>query len=97
MRLNLINSQVLPQLEMARAMYVRVEGNTDDQGSARANHKLSEKRAQGVVDYLITKGIAQARVSAKGNGPDNPVASNKTKDGRASNRRTDILFISSKI
>ena len=93
--MHIINSQVLPQLEMARAMHVRVEGNTDDVGNAQSNQLLSEQRAKAVMDFLVSKGIDAARVYAKGNGNANPVASNKTTDGRAANRRTDILFISS--
>jgi outer membrane protein OmpA-like peptidoglycan-associated protein/ABC-type nitrate/sulfonate/bicarbonate transport system substrate-binding protein len=92
--MHILNTQVVPQLEMARAMYVRVEGNTDDVGDKKQNQGLSEKRAKSVVDYLVTKGINPGRISAKGNGDANPLASNKTNDGRAANRRTDVLFIS---
>jgi NitT/TauT family transport system substrate-binding protein len=93
--MHILNSQVVPQLEMARAMYVRVEGNTDDVGDKKQNQLLSERRAKSVVDYLVTKGINTNRVTAKGNGDANPLSSNKTADGRAANRRTDVLFISS--
>ena len=92
--MHIMNSQVVPPLEMAKAMYVRVEGNTDDVGDAQRNQALSEKRAQSVVDYLVGRGVNADRITAKGNGHTNPVASNKTTDGRASNRRTDVLFIS---
>ncbi|WP_428263604.1 OmpA family protein [Haliangium sp.] len=92
--MHILNTQVVPQLEMAGGMYVRIEGNTDNVGDKRGNQALSEARARAVVDYLIQKGIAPARLSAKGNGDANPVASNKTGEGRAQNRRTDIVFIS---
>lgn len=92
--MHIINSQVVPQLEMARAMHVRVEGNTDNVGNSGQNQALSQKRAQGVMDFMISKGIDKKRIFAKGNGASKPTASNKTKDGRAQNRRTDILFIS---
>ncbi len=92
--MHILNNQVLPQLQMAGGMYVRVEGNTDDTGADAANMALSKKRAQSVVDFLVGKGLEADRVSAKGNGESNPVASNKTADGKAQNRRTDILFIS---
>jgi NitT/TauT family transport system substrate-binding protein len=92
--MHILNTQVLPQLEMARAMYIRVEGNTDDVGDKQQNQSLSERRAKAVVDYLVTKGLNASRINAKGNGDTNPSASNKTADGRAANRRTDILFIS---
>jgi NitT/TauT family transport system substrate-binding protein len=90
----ILNSQLVPQLEMARGMYVRVEGNTDTVGNRALNQKLSEKRAQAIADYLVSRGLEPERIVAKGNGDAKPVASNKTSDGRASNRRTDILFIS---
>jgi NitT/TauT family transport system substrate-binding protein len=92
--MSILNNQLVPQLEMARGMYVRVEGNTDSVGNKALNTKLSEKRAQSIVDYLITRGVERDRIVAKGNGDTKPVASNKTSDGRATNRRTDILFIS---
>ncbi len=92
--MHILNTQLVPQFEMARAMYIRVEGNTDNMGSAKINQALSERRAQAVVEFLVSKGIDPNRISARGNGPGNPVASNKTSDGRATNRRTDILFIS---
>jgi outer membrane protein OmpA-like peptidoglycan-associated protein/ABC-type nitrate/sulfonate/bicarbonate transport system substrate-binding protein len=91
--LYIINSQILPQLEMTRAMHIRVEGNTDSLGNTEANRALSEQRAKAVSDYLISKGIDSKRISHRGNGDTAPIASNKTLDGRAANRRTDILFI----
>jgi outer membrane protein OmpA-like peptidoglycan-associated protein len=90
-----LNYQLLPQLEMARGMYIRVEGNTDGNGPPDQNQRLSELRAQAIVDYLVSRGIDRARIVARGNGKGQPVASNKTAAGRARNRRTDILFISS--
>ena len=87
-----LNQQVVPQLQMARGMYVRVEGNTDNMGDAAWNQTLSERRAQAIVDYLASRGIDRRRLVARGNGPA-PVATNKTPEGRARNRRTDILFI----
>ncbi len=89
----IVNHQVLPQLEIARNMYIRVEGNTDSVGLEIANRKLSEKRATAIVDYLISRGIEKERIVGRGNGSTRPVASNKTAEGRARNRRTDILFI----
>jgi outer membrane protein OmpA-like peptidoglycan-associated protein len=90
----ILNSQLVPQLEMARSMYIRVEGNTDNVGGSQRNVDLSEKRAQAVVEYLVSRGIDRSRVVAKGNGDGKPLATNKTSDGRAANRRTDVLFIS---
>jgi outer membrane protein OmpA-like peptidoglycan-associated protein/ABC-type nitrate/sulfonate/bicarbonate transport system substrate-binding protein len=92
--LYILNSQIIPQLELARAMHIRIEGNSDSQGSTELNRQLSEKRAKSVSDYFISRGIEESRISYKGNGDSAPIASNKTSDGRAANRRTDILFIS---
>jgi NitT/TauT family transport system substrate-binding protein len=92
--MHILNNQVLPQLQMAGGMYVRIEGNTDDKGAGAWNMVLSKKRAQAVVSFMVDKGLNPDRVTAKGNGETNPTASNKTEDGRAQNRRTDILFIS---
>ena len=89
----LINQQVLPQLQIAGGMYARVEGNTDSIGDFAANQSLSEQRAAAIVSYLVSRGIPAARLVARGNGPAAPVATNKTPEGRALNRRTDVLFI----
>lgn len=89
----LINQQVLPQLQIAAGMYARVEGNTDSIGEFAANQALSEQRAGAIVSYLVSRGIPAERLVARGNGPAAPVASNKTPEGRAQNRRTDVLFI----
>jgi outer membrane protein OmpA-like peptidoglycan-associated protein/ABC-type nitrate/sulfonate/bicarbonate transport system substrate-binding protein len=88
-----INQQVLPQLLIAGGMYARVEGNTDALGDRFANQSLSERRAQSIVYYLVTRGVAPDRLVARGNGAAVPIAPNTTPEGRALNRRTDILFI----
>ena len=88
-----INQQILPQLEIARTMYARIEGNTDSVGEDEANQALSERRADAIVAYLVGRGIARDRLTARGNGSKNPVDSNKSPEGRARNRRTDVLFI----
>jgi outer membrane protein OmpA-like peptidoglycan-associated protein len=68
-----------------------VQGYTDTQGPASFNQELSQKRAQAVREYLVTHGVAQDRVTAEGLGPANPVADNKTAEGRANNRRVEIV------
>ncbi|MBI5707702.1 MAG: OmpA family protein [Armatimonadetes bacterium] len=74
--------------------YIRVEGNTDSRGSAATNTALSQRRAQSVVNYLVSKyHFNAARFIAKGNGPNKPVASNDTEEGRSKNRRTDIMVV----
>ncbi|PID90362.1 MAG: hypothetical protein CSA97_03240, partial [Bacteroidetes bacterium] len=71
---------------------VQVGGHTDNRGSAAYNRKLSERRAKSVADYLISHGISKDRFSVKGYGPDRPKASNKTKVGRAKNRRVGFTI-----
>jgi outer membrane protein OmpA-like peptidoglycan-associated protein/tetratricopeptide (TPR) repeat protein len=70
---------------------IQVGGHTDNVGNATDNLKLSNNRAKSVVDYLVGKGIAAARLTYKGYGAAKPVADNKTEEGRARNRRTEIL------
>lgn len=90
----LLKTQVLPQLGFAEGMSLRVEGNTDSVGDPGYNQKLSERRAAAVKAFLIEQGSFDPnRIASKGNGTLNPVASNVTEDGRAQNRRTDILFV----
>jgi outer membrane protein OmpA-like peptidoglycan-associated protein len=88
-----VNQQILPQLEIAGGMSVRVEGNTDGIGERAANQTLSEQRAAAIVEYLIGRGVPRSRLVARGNGSSKPVASNGSAEGRAQNRRTDVLFI----
>lgn len=89
----LLNQHVLPQLMIAGGMYARIEGNTDSVGDYGMNQALSEQRAAAIVSYLVSRGIPSGRLVARGNGSAAPIASNKTPDGRAQNRRTDVLFI----
>ena len=91
--MSVLNKNVVPQVQMAGGMYVRVEGNTDNLGDETWNQGLSERRAQAIVDYLSSRGVECRRMVARGNGSGNPLASNKTAEGRARNRRTEILFI----
>jgi OOP family OmpA-OmpF porin len=72
-----------------------IEGHTDNTGSAKVNQKLSEDRAKVVMDKLIEKGVNPANLTSAGFGSSKPVASNKTKEGRALNRRTEIRHVGS--
>jgi len=75
-------------------MKVRIEGNTDNVGSAEMNRELSQKRAKSVADYLVkTYNFDPNRFIIVGNGPDKPVADNKTEEGRAANRRTEFQLL----
>lgn len=68
-----------------------VEGHTDSQGSEAFNQDLSQRRAQAVRDYLVSRGIAGDRVTAEGFGASRAIADNATAEGRANNRRVEII------
>lgn len=72
-------------------MKFNIVGHTDDVGGDAYNQKLSEKRAKAVYDYLVKNGMDKARLSHKGMGEKDPVGDNKTEEGRAKNRRVEIL------
>ena len=69
---------------------IEISGHTDNTGSATLNETLSQSRAEAVVAYLTTKGIAANRMTAKGYGASKPIASNATDDGKQQNRRTEF-------
>ncbi len=69
-----------------------IEGHTDSQGSATTNKSLSDRRARAVRNYLVRIGIPESRLSSIGYGEDYPIASNETRDGRAQNRRVEIIL-----
>ncbi len=67
-----------------------IEGHTDSQGKSENNQKLSDRRARAVLNYLVRKGIDPNRLSSYGFGEDYPIDTNKTRAGRANNRRVEI-------
>ncbi|HQI45728.1 MAG TPA: OmpA family protein [Bacteroidales bacterium] len=73
---------------------IEVSGHTDNKGTAEYNKTLSENRAMAVCNYFIENGIAKTRIKYKGYGFDQPIATNKTDEGRQKNRRTEIKIIS---
>lgn len=95
-----IKAASLPMLdEVAQLMkshpevkHVNVEGHTDSMGDPAFNMQLSEGRAKSVRAYLVEKGVAADRLSAKGFGATRPIADNKTEPGRAANRRVDFMI-----
>ena len=72
---------------------IEISGHTDNVGYEEYNMELSEKRARSVYDYLVEKGIDPERLSYKGYGESEPVATNETEEGRAQNRRTEIKIL----
>ena len=73
---------------------IEVQAHTDYKGSGEANLKLSEKRAASVREYLVSRGVSENRLVAKGYGESLPIADNKTAEGRAKNRRVELKIIS---
>ena len=70
---------------------VDVIGYTDTSGPAAYNQKVSEKRAESVANALVEKGIDASRIHARGEGENNPIASNDTREGREQNRRVEVV------
>ncbi|HLA79293.1 MAG TPA: phosphate ABC transporter substrate-binding/OmpA family protein [Vicinamibacteria bacterium] len=88
-----LDSQVVELAATFGSAYLRVSGNTDNVGGREANLRLSRSRADAVTRYLISKGFERNKFEVVGNGPDKPVASNDSDEGRAKNRRTDFEVI----
>jgi OOP family OmpA-OmpF porin len=91
------NDALLKKLDKTIALYPRsllvIEGHTDSSGSDRINKRLSEQRAQAVANHIIAKmRIPAHRITAVGYGAARPIANNGTKEGRAKNRRIDLLI-----
>ena len=72
-------------------LHLNIEGYTDDTGSPNYNQTLSEQRAAAVRDFLIAQGVSANNAMAEGFGPQNPIASNSTPEGRQMNRRVDLV------
>lgn len=85
-------ANVIQLLNDNPTLHIEIEGHTDNTGSKAYNQTLSEARAKSVVNYLIEHGIDAGRLTSKGYGLSKPVASNKTAEGRAENRRTELLI-----
>lgn len=81
---------VASSLREIREAVIEVQGHTDNTGSAATNTRLSQRRAETVAKFLAQRGVAANRLRAVGYGPARPVASNKTAEGRALNRRVEL-------
>jgi OOP family OmpA-OmpF porin len=82
--------QVAASLLVHEDVRLEIGGHTDATGGRAHNVELSIRRAESVRQYLIQKGVAADRLEAKGYGPDRPIASNRTREGRAANRRVEL-------
>jgi len=85
--------EVVDLLQTEPEKKIRVEGHTDSLGDAAANLLLSEQRAQSVLEALVSLGVASERITASGMGEDFPIASNDDEEGRARNRRVDVILL----
>jgi len=84
--------EALSKIQGTDLEMVIATGHTDSVGTEAYNQKLSERRAQAVKDYLVSKGIPASKITTIGKGKSQPVATNKTSEGRQKNRRVDIEF-----
>lgn len=84
-------TQVAEALKTQEDHKILVEGHTDSQGSEASNQSLSERRAQAVVSFLVSRGVPVDQIRGQGLGLSRPIADNKTAEGRANNRRVEII------
>ena len=85
--------EILDMLRQSPALKISIEGHTDSDGTAEANQKLSQERANAVQATLVSQGIAATRLGAKGFGQTKPVSDNTTAEGKAKNRRVELVKV----
>ncbi|HRZ25433.1 MAG TPA: PQQ-binding-like beta-propeller repeat protein [Spirochaetota bacterium] len=90
--LNILD-RMIETLKANTGIRIEVRGHTDSTGPRAYNQKLSERRADAVVEYMVKNGIGPERLGAAGFGPDKPVADNATPEGRRKNRRTEFFIL----
>ncbi len=90
--LNILD-RMIENLKASPSIKLEVRGHTDSTGTGEYNQKLSERRADAVVEYMIKNGISPERLSAVGLGKDKPIADNSTAEGRRKNRRTEFYIL----
>ena len=86
-----IIDQIVDMLNQNKELKISIEGHTDNIGAESANQSLSENRAKAVMDEISLKGIAKSRLTSKGWGSSKPIADNGTEEGKAENRRVEIV------
>jgi len=86
--------QLLKLMRDNTTVKIELSSHTDNMGTEEYNLKLSQARAQSVIDYLINKGIGKERLTAKGYGESKPISGNDTEEGRQMNRRTEFEILS---
>ena len=85
-----IDEEIVRPMKEHANLRALVEGHTDSVGSDVYNQRLSERRANAVRDYMVSRGISASRIKTKGYGEAKPIASNMTAEGRAKNRRVEV-------
>ena len=85
-------NEVAEALKQQKDRDITVEGHTDNQGTAQSNLDLGQKRAESVRDYIVTRGVDPSRIKAVGIGQARPIADNSNPEGRANNRRVEIII-----
>jgi OmpA-OmpF porin, OOP family len=83
--------EIIAMLKAAPALKIAIEGHTDNVGAAAANKTLSDNRARSVMNAVATGGVAAGRLSAAGYGAERPIADNRGEEGRAKNRRVELV------
>lgn len=86
-----IIDQIYEMLKQNPDLKISIEGHTDNVGTTQSNQTLSDARAKSVMNALISKGIIASRLKSKGWGMTKPVADNSTEEGKAKNRRVEIV------
>lgn len=84
-------AQIVQLMNANNGLKIAIDGHTDNIGNAAANQKLSESRAQAVMGAVVAGGVDAKRMTAAGFGAGKPVADNKTEEGRAKNRRVELV------
>ncbi|OYT11186.1 MAG: hypothetical protein B6I18_05155 [Bacteroidetes bacterium 4572_112] len=85
-------NRIIALMKKYETIKIEIDGHTDNIASAKYNIALSKKRAQSVVDYIVSNGIDKSRIVAKGYGFAKPIATNDTAEGRKLNRRSEIII-----
>lgn len=86
-----IIEQIVQMMQANPSLTISVEGHTDNVGSQESNKRLSDERAKAVLSAIVAQGIDSKRMTAVGYGQDRPIADNNTEEGRAKNRRVELV------
>ena len=86
-------NKVVDFLKQNPSVEIEIAGHTDNKGADEYNLNLSQGRSQSVVDYIVSQGVDQSRLTAHGYGETKPIDSNDTESGRANNRRVEVTIL----